>query len=146
MKCPKCGKADSFLDVNDMYEMLGQVNKSKYRWMCSSCDHMFTGEEIDRVAWYRDADFSKMKINELADVIYESWGSNVNFAAKPYLDAMASLEKVDDMYGNDSASEILQYFLINARQWRGETARAVKKEIKDRLKCQNTLFSYLRGM
>lgn len=67
---------------------------------------------------------------EIAADIRKDWGAKVNFAAKPYLDAMASLNSIKDNYGWDSGSTIVRYFLSNASSWRGETAKAIKKELK----------------
>jgi hypothetical protein len=67
---------------------------------------------------------------EIAREIRKDWGAKVNFAAKPYLDAMASLTSINDNYGWDSGSTIVRYFLSNASSWRGETAKAIKKELK----------------
>lgn len=67
---------------------------------------------------------------EIAADIRKDWGAKVNFAAKPYLDAMASLNSVEDNYGWDSGKTIVLYFLGNASSWRGETAKAIKKELK----------------
>ena len=67
---------------------------------------------------------------EIAADIRKDWGAKVNFAAKPYLDAMASLNSVEDNYGWDSGKTIVLYFLGNASSWRGETAKTIKKELK----------------
>lgn len=67
---------------------------------------------------------------EIARDIRKDWGSKVYFGAKPYLDAMASLDSINDNYGWDSADNIVRYFLANASTWRGETAKAIKKELK----------------
>lgn len=56
--------------------------------------------------------------------------SAVYFGAVPYLDAMRSLDSIDDMYGYDDARSVVLYFLANANAWRGETARRVKAELK----------------
>lgn len=69
-------------------------------------------------------------LSEIAAEIRSDWGGNVNFAAKPYLDAMRSLNSMSDMYGADSAKNIVAYFLSNASSWRGETAKRVKAELK----------------
>jgi hypothetical protein len=74
-----------------------------------------------------------MTINELAIIIYDDW-KPVNYAAKPYLDAMTSLESVKDNYGADSGYSVVAYFLANAGTWKGDVARAVKTELKKRLK------------
>lgn len=76
---------------------------------------------------------SRMKIREIARLIGRDWGGKVNYAAKPYLQAMFSLDDVKDMYGMDPGSSIVAYFLSNARSWKGEVAKAVKKELKKRI-------------
>ena len=66
---------------------------------------------------------------EIARDIRKDW-KNPHFGAKPYLDAMATLDSIEDNYGWDSAKSIVRYFLGNASTWRGETAKAIKKELK----------------
>jgi len=58
----------------------------------------------------------------------------VNYAAVPYLNAMAKLNKLTDMYGADHADDIVRYFLSNATSWRGDDARRVKAELKAMLR------------
>ena len=72
-------------------------------------------------------------IHEIALEIRADW-KNIYFGAKPYLDAMGSLESIDDSYGWDSADTIVRYFIANAGTWRGETARRVKAELRSLLK------------
>jgi hypothetical protein len=67
---------------------------------------------------------------EIASEIRKDWGSKVNFAARPYLDAMATLNSINDSYGWDSGKSIVLYFLSNAASWRGETAKRIKAELK----------------
>lgn len=59
---------------------------------------------------------------------------NVNYAAEPYLSAMGELNAIDDDYWTDGGRSIVRGFLGNASSWRGEVARAVKKELNRRLK------------
>jgi len=59
---------------------------------------------------------------------------NVWFGAVPYLDAMGTLQSVDDSYGADSARSIVAYFLANASTWRGPMAKQVKAELNAMLK------------
>ena len=66
---------------------------------------------------------------EIASEIKKDW-TKVNYGAKPYLEAMAELTHVTDKYYEDSAHGIICYFLSNASQWRGETAKRVKAELK----------------
>ncbi len=74
-----------------------------------------------------------LPLNALAAVIERDW-QPVNYAARPYLDAMHELNDVRDSYGRDSGKSIVLYFLNNARSWRGDTARAVKAELRRRVK------------
>ena len=67
-------------------------------------------------------------ICEIAHEIEKDW-KPVNYAARPYLDAMHDLSKITENYFGDSALSVVSYFLANARTWRGETARRVKKEL-----------------
>ena len=68
-------------------------------------------------------------LHEVARDIRNDW-KNPYFGAKPYLDAMATLDSINDNYGWDSADSIVRYFLANASTWRGETAKKIKKELK----------------
>jgi hypothetical protein len=70
-------------------------------------------------------------LSTIASDIKRDWGSKVNFAAKPYLDAMGQLNDIKDNYGADSAKSVVSYFLSNASSWRGDVAREVKSELKD---------------
>jgi hypothetical protein len=68
-------------------------------------------------------------LNEIAREIRADW-KKVNFAAKPNLDAMASLGTVSDRFGYDTGRTIVLYFLANAGAWRGETAKRIKSELR----------------
>lgn len=72
-------------------------------------------------------------IHEIAREIALDW-KPVYFGAKPYLEAMMSLDKITDSYGDDSAKSIVAYFLSNARNWKGEKAKAIKVELNKMLK------------
>lgn len=72
-------------------------------------------------------------IHEIAREISNDW-TNVYFGAVPYLQAMRTLRSPDDAYGADDARTIILYFLSNATTWKGETARRVKKELKEMIK------------
>lgn len=69
------------------------------------------------------------KIYEVARDVRRNW-KNVYFGAVPYLEAMASLGSIDEMYGCDSAKSIVSYFLANANTFRGPEAKALKAELK----------------
>jgi hypothetical protein len=72
-------------------------------------------------------------LSEIASEIRSNW-SNVYFGAVPYLDAMSTLDSIEDDYILDSGRSIVAYFLSNATTWRGEVARNVKKELNKMLK------------
>jgi hypothetical protein len=72
-------------------------------------------------------------IYEIAREIRDDWskqGKGVNYAAKPYLEAMFSLNKITDNYMLDSGQSVVIYFLCNASTYRGDTARRLKEELK----------------
>lgn len=65
----------------------------------------------------------------IAQDIARDWKA-VNYAARPYLDAMYTLNSISDRYHVDSADSIVRYFLSNATAWRGDKAREIKAELK----------------
>lgn len=65
----------------------------------------------------------------IAQDIRKNW-KNVNYAAKPYLDAMSCLDSINDKYYEDSAKSVVLYFLANAGAFRGEDAKRIKVELK----------------
>ena len=68
-------------------------------------------------------------LSAIASEIRNDW-KNVNYGAKPYLDAMSSLESVNDKYGWDSGKSVVLYFLSNAGSWKGDKAKIIKIELK----------------
>jgi hypothetical protein len=75
---------------------------------------------------------NKRPIYAIASEIRKDW-KKVNYAAKPYLEAMASLGDINSAYGYDSGKGIVRYFLSNASTWRGDTAKRIKTELKSML-------------
>lgn len=59
---------------------------------------------------------------------------NVNYAAEPYLQAMARLKNITDTYYADDAKTIVVYFLSNARGFTGPDAKRIKAELKSLIK------------
>jgi len=68
-------------------------------------------------------------IYQIAEEILQDW-KRPYFGAQPYINAMLSLNHINDKYINEDARSIVLYFLSNASTWRGATARRVKKELK----------------
>jgi hypothetical protein len=84
------------------------------------------------------AELNLLSINQIAYIIQKNWVDkkgrpNINYAAKPYVEAMATLESITDKYFLDDGSDIVTRFLCNANSWRGEVTKAVKAELKARL-------------
>ncbi len=73
------------------------------------------------------------KISTIAYEILNNW-KKPYFGAVPYLEAMKSLGSIQENYYLDTAESVVLYFLSNAQTWRGETARRIKKELKEILK------------
>jgi len=69
-------------------------------------------------------------ISQIAQIIVQDW-KKVNFAAKPFLKAMLSLNTLEDDYGNESAESVVRRFLSNAGSWRGEIAKQVKAKLRN---------------
>ena len=67
---------------------------------------------------------------EIAREIRKTW-TKVSPYAEPYLEAMQSLDSINDNYYLDSGKSIVLYFLSNASTWRGEDARRIKAELKE---------------
>lgn len=78
---------------------------------------------------------SPRSISAIAREIRADW-KDVNYAAKPYLGAMFSLNTLDDHFGYDSGSSVVAYFLANASTWRGAKAREIKAELNSMLKAK----------
>lgn len=68
-------------------------------------------------------------INQIAADIRQAWPKPY-FGAVPYLNAMRQLTTIDGKFYEDSAKEIVIYFLANASTFRGEQARVLKAELK----------------
>ena len=69
-------------------------------------------------------------ISQIAAEIREDW-KKIDPFANEYLKAMFSLDSIHDNYYFDPGVEIVLRFLCNAGSWRGETARRIKKELRD---------------
>tara|TARA_B100000287_G_scaffold110706_1_gene103055 strand:+ start:6742 stop:6999 length:258 start_codon:yes stop_codon:yes gene_type:complete len=76
-------------------------------------------------------ELKEMPLSDIAQMVREDW-TNPYFGAVPYLDAMATMESIEDKYFMDDGDDIVIYFLANAQTWRGEVARTVKKELNRR--------------
>ena len=68
-------------------------------------------------------------INVIALDVEFNW-KNISPHARPYLDAMLEMNRIDEPYHYEPDCKMtLLYFLSNAQGWRGEDARRIKKEL-----------------
>ena len=92
-------------------------------------------EELERLS-EQGENYSQMTLGELARVIRRVW-KKINYAAQPYVDAMATMDEMDPYkarYIHDPGSDIVARFLVNASTFRGPEAKAIKDELKKRMK------------
>ena len=73
------------------------------------------------------------KLSEIAQEILKTW-SKPNYAAAPYIQAMSTMENIEDGYYQDSGWDIVGRFLANARTWRGADAKRIKAELNSMMK------------
>jgi hypothetical protein len=66
---------------------------------------------------------------QIAAEIEQDW-KKPYFGARPYIEAMGTMDSPDQDFGLDPGKEIVLYFLANAGNWRGDVARRVKAELK----------------
>ena len=86
-------------------------------------------EDIRRLAGIRPHLEEARAVSDIAQDIRRDW-KNVNYAAKPYLDAMMGMNSVNDDVGADSGRSVVLYFLSNASSWRGPKAKELRAELK----------------
>lgn len=74
---------------------------------------------------------NKRTFQQIAKEIQGVW-LNIYFGAIPYLDALLELDTTDPKapYLYETADNIVQYFLANARTFRGNDAKRLKAELK----------------
>jgi CHASE2 domain-containing sensor protein len=66
-----------------------------------------------------------MNIKQVAKEILDDW-KNPYFGAVPYLEAMLTMNDINENYYDDSGKSIVMYFLGNAQTWRGAKAKETK--------------------
>jgi len=91
-------------------------------------------EEVDEktASAIKDADLSDLSSMIRRDL--RSQGKKIPFGAEPYLDALSSLSDANQSYGMDSGKSMIAYALSNLTSYKGPKARAIKAELKARMK------------
>ena len=74
-----------------------------------------------------------LSVAQIAREIRTYWPV-IDYAAQPYLAAMACISSVDDNYGLDSGRSIVAYALNNMSTFRGPIAKIIKAELCRRIK------------
>jgi hypothetical protein len=75
----------------------------------------------------------RITVSEIAYAIAKDW-QNISPYALDYLNAMKDIRDINGQYYADSAKNVIMYFLVNARTYRGENARAYKALLKEMVK------------
>ena len=92
-------------------------------------DRLINREASASLQQKKERKIMNRSIATIAKEISATW-PKVNYAAKPYLEAMYSLNKISDDYHYDTGKEIVLRFLSNAGGWRGDDAKRIKAELK----------------
>lgn len=71
---------------------------------------------------------NNQNLDEIANFIKNDW-KTASVHALAYLDPMLTLKSINDDYYQDDGKSIVRYFLANARGYRGENAKIVKKQL-----------------
>lgn len=71
-------------------------------------------------------------LSVIATEIEKTWPKPY-FGARPYIQALKSVDGIDDRYGAEDAETLVRHFLVNADTWRGPDARRIKAELKGML-------------
>jgi len=74
-----------------------------------------------------------MTLAQIALEIGKDW-TNPYFGAVPYIAAMRQCQNVESRYGLEDGRDIVLRFLCNCATWRGPIAKAIKAELKARVK------------
>lgn len=69
-------------------------------------------------------------LKEIAREIRADWKPRIAGAALPAVDAMSTLNTLDDDYFGDSAVEVVSRFLAHRQTWRGPVAERIKAELQ----------------
>ncbi len=126
--CPKCN-SEEITNTHDAYSLLGMEPEMDKEYMCNICHHLFDKGETECESWYDINNLSDLKISQIVDIVFKDW-KKISPSARPYLEAMMSLESAKDVHGSEDGKSILSYFLLNSKQWQGEVAKKVKSYFK----------------
>ena len=72
-------------------------------------------------------------LRAIAEEIKADWHT-IHPVAKPFVDALATLESIDDMFHRDRAIAVVARLRGACGTWRGATARRIKLELDEMLR------------
>ena len=75
----------------------------------------------------------KRPVYKIAADIVNDW-NRPNYAALPYLTAMLTINNEQEQFGQDTAKNVILYFLSNAGTYKGPKAKELKTELKTLIK------------
>jgi hypothetical protein len=127
--------------VKDNDEMAAKFKEVKDRLVAIMRHVFLTGKPLLRIVeefhGMSSVKLEELKLNEIADLFFDDISGDKNqdkyYAVLPYARAMCQVETLEDDYIFEKGKDVVMYFLSNATIWRGETAKAVKTELKRRL-------------
>jgi len=120
-------KTSEFMDLTDI-DPSGSMDKP------ASEDKQSPSVDVDERTARTIKEGGLSDIARLIEKDHRNSQKNLPFGAKPYVDALKYLDHVGQNYGADSGKSIVAYALSNLTSWKGPVARAVKAELKARLK------------
>jgi len=85
------------------------------------------------------SDNNTRPLSTIAIEVYSDW-TNIYFGAVHYLKAMSTLYSIEDSYKFDSGRSVVAQFLFYAKNWKGEVAGRVKKELTAMLKTYRSMY------
>lgn len=116
------------------YLGLGGKSEADYLGLGTGMEVRSMGASQQKLEDIKSADLSDLAGMIVRDL--KAQGKQVPAAAKPYLEAMRTMGSINENYGMDTGASIVGYLLSNLASYKGETARAIKAELKSRLKNQ----------
>lgn len=91
---------------------------------------------MDKTTTARSVNAGPRTIKAIVSDVITTWGDKlptVGYAAKPYLEALTTVETTEEYYGDDKAEHLLRYALSNMAQFKGQRARELKEELRAHL-------------
>jgi hypothetical protein len=113
--------------VKKALRSFASITKKRVKIMKPTIGNIMTKTEIN---------YSKKSLSEIAAIIAKDWQAQggIYFGARPYLDAMFSLNTIEDKFYQDDGRSIVAYLLCNSQNWKGQVAREIKKYLKNLIK------------